>query len=72
MKGANVQYHGNVEPELGQYGRCVAKIRILLFSSLTFKSPEKTNFLHNFFCLLLFEATLTSFFKETGLKLNVD
>jgi hypothetical protein len=25
VKGANVQYYGNVEPELGQYGPCVAE-----------------------------------------------
>ncbi len=35
-------------------------IRILLFSSLTFKNHQKTNF----FFLLLFEGTFTSFFKD--------
>jgi hypothetical protein len=39
------------------------RIRILLFSSLTFKMPTKKNY---FFCLLLFEGTVppfTSFFQ---------
>jgi hypothetical protein len=30
--------------------------------------PAKTNFLHNFFCLLLFEGTFRSFFKDKKLK----
>jgi hypothetical protein len=34
-------------------------IRILLLSSLTLRCKQKTIFYHNFFCLLLFEATFT-------------
>ncbi len=37
-------------------------IRILLFSSLTFKTPPKKYFF--FFYLLLFEGAFTSFFKD--------
>ncbi len=36
---------------------------ILLFSSVTFKMAPKNYFLSKLFCLLLFEAKLTSFFK---------
>jgi hypothetical protein len=36
-------------------------------SSYTFKMPTKNN-LKNFFCLLLFENTLTSFFKDKKSK----
>jgi hypothetical protein len=32
------------------------------------RCQQKTNFLHNFFCLLLFEATFTSFFKDKKSK----
>ncbi len=32
------------------------------------RSQPKTNFLHNFFCLLLFEGTFTSFFKDKKSK----
>jgi hypothetical protein len=39
------------------------RMRILLYSSFTFKTPTKTN-KKNFFCLLLFEGTFTTFFKE--------
>ncbi len=38
-------------------------IRILLFSSVTFRMAIKKK-IPNFFCLLLFEATFTSFFKD--------
>jgi hypothetical protein len=34
------------------------RLRILVFSSVTFKTT------HKFICLLLFEATFTSFFKD--------
>ncbi len=37
------------------------RIRILLFSSLTFNMPTKNNLKTKFFWLLLFEGTLTSF-----------
>jgi hypothetical protein len=36
------------------------RIRILLFSSVTFKVAPKDNF----FCLLLFEATFMSFVED--------
>ncbi len=36
------------------------RIRILLFSSLTFKTPIKKLFSPKFFCLLLFEGKFTS------------
>jgi|LakMenE01Jun11ns_1017448.scaffolds.fasta_scaffold9257386_1 hypothetical protein len=36
----------------------------LLFSSVTFKMATKNYFCTKFFCLLLFEATFTSFFKD--------
>ncbi len=36
------------------------RLRILLFSSVTFKMPTKNNFL----CLFLFEGTFTSLFKD--------
>jgi hypothetical protein len=36
------------------------RIQILLFSSVTFKMPKKIHI----FCLLLFEGTFTSFFKD--------
>ncbi len=42
------------------------------FSSLTFKMPTKTNFLANFFCLLLYEGTLTSFFTDKKSKRVTD
>jgi hypothetical protein len=42
--------------------------RILLFSSLTFKMPTKNKFKKKFFCLLLFEGTFTSFFKDKSKK----
>jgi hypothetical protein len=38
------------------------RIRILLFSSLTFKMPIKKKFEQKFFCIKLFEDTFTSFF----------
>jgi hypothetical protein len=43
-------------------------IRILLFSSLTFKTQQKTNLKKMFFCLLFFEGTFTSFFKDKKSK----
>ncbi len=43
-------------------------IRILLFSSLTFKMPTKNYFFYKFFWLLLLEDTFTSFFKEEESK----
>jgi hypothetical protein len=43
-------------------------IRILLFSSLTFKMPAKKLILTQFFCLLLFEGTFTLFFKDKKSK----
>ena len=47
------------------------RIRILIFSSLTFKMPAKKLILeHNFLCLLLFEATITSFFFDQKESLN--
>jgi hypothetical protein len=33
---------------------------------LTFKTPTKINLQKKFFCLLLFEGTCTSFFKESS------
>ncbi len=39
-------------------------IRILPFSSLTFKTPAKHFFFFSFFCLFLFEGTFTLSFKE--------
>ncbi len=45
------------------------RIRILLFSSLTFKTPTKNLiFIFLFFCTLLFEGTVTSFFKDEKSK----
>ena len=45
-------------------------IRIPLYSSLTFKmSAKKLIFELNFICLLLFEATFTSFFKDKKSKI---
>jgi hypothetical protein len=44
------------------------RIRILLFSSLTFKRPTKNNFFTKVFLLLLFEGTFTSFYKEKNSK----
>jgi hypothetical protein len=38
------------------------------FLSLTFKMPTKNKFLNKFFCLLLFEGTFTSFFKDKKSK----
>ncbi len=43
-------------------------IRILLFSSVTFKTQKKTNLQKSFFCLLLLEGTFTSFFKDKKTK----
>jgi hypothetical protein len=43
-------------------------IRILLFSSLTFKMTTKNKFFKKNFCLLLFEGTFTSFFKDKKSK----
>ncbi len=43
-------------------------IRILLFSSLTFKMPPKNDFFKTFFCIVLFEGTFTSFFKDKTSK----
>jgi hypothetical protein len=42
-------------------------IRILLFSSLTFKTPTKKLIKKKVF-LALFDGTLTSFFKDEKLK----
>ncbi len=39
-------------------------IRILLFSSLTFKMPTKTIFVKTFSCLLLFEGTFLHSFPK--------
>jgi hypothetical protein len=39
-------------------------IRLLLFSSVTFKMQTKKNFFPNFICLLIFEGTFTSFFQD--------
>jgi hypothetical protein len=43
-------------------------IRILLFLSLNFKMPTKNYFKKKFFCILLFEGTFTSFFKDKRSK----
>jgi hypothetical protein len=43
-------------------------VRILLFSSLTFKTPTKNKFIKKFVCILLFEHTFTSFFKDKKSK----
>ncbi len=40
------------------------RIRILLFSSVTFKTSTKNYFFPSIFCFLLFEGTFTSFFKD--------
>ncbi len=40
------------------------RIRILLFSWVTFKTSTKNYWVFYNFCLLLFEATFTSFFKD--------
>jgi hypothetical protein len=42
------------------------RLRILLFSSVTFKMATK-NSVFNFFRLLLFEAIFTAFFKDKKL-----
>jgi hypothetical protein len=44
------------------------RIRILLFSSLTFKTPTKNKFKKKFFCPFLFEVTFASFFKDKKSK----
>jgi hypothetical protein len=45
------------------------RIRILLFSSLTFKVPTKNkHFFPKLLCLFLFEGTFTSFFKDKSQK----
>jgi hypothetical protein len=44
------------------------QIRVLLFSSLTFKTSTKTNFLKKLFCLLLFEGTFTSLFENKKIQ----
>ncbi len=44
------------------------RIRILLFRHRPSRCKQKTNFLFNFFCFLLFEDTLTSFFKDKKSK----
>jgi hypothetical protein len=38
------------------------------FSHWPSRCQQKTNFWHNFFCLLLFEGTFTSFFKDKKSK----
>ncbi len=38
------------------------------FSSLTFKTPTKNKFKKKFFCLLLFQVTFSSFFKDKKSK----
>jgi len=38
------------------------------FSSLIFKMSTRNYFFPSFFCILLFEATFTSFFKEKSQK----
>ncbi len=40
------------------------RIRILLFSLLTFKKPTKTNCFKKFFCMLLFEGTVPVHFRH--------
>jgi len=44
--------------------------RILLFSSVIFKTPTKNFFPFFFFCLLHFEGTFTSFFKDKKSKMS--
>jgi hypothetical protein len=44
------------------------QIRILLFSSLTFKTPRNNYIFKRFFCLLLFEDAFTSCFKDKKSK----
>jgi hypothetical protein len=62
------QYFGSMPFWYGsgpQWVRARIQLRILLFfSSGTFKTPTKNNFLPRFFCLLLFEDTFTSFIKD--------
>jgi hypothetical protein len=41
-----------------------SKFRILLFSSVTFKTSTKNDFFSEYFCFLLFEGTFTSFLKD--------
>ena len=44
------------------------QIRILLFSSLTFKMPSKSNFLNLVFLLISFQVTFTLFFQRLKSK----
>jgi hypothetical protein len=44
------------------------RIRILLFSSVTFKMATKTKFIFKALWLLLYEGTFTSFFKDKKSK----
>ncbi len=59
-------WHFGVDPDprihaSDKWIRIRMRIWILLFASLTFKTPKKINFF-NFFCLLHFEGTFTTFF----------
>ncbi len=71
-------WHFGVDPDPDLDARIHARdywIRILLFSSLTFKMPtknkkQKTKTKKKFFCLLLIEDTSTSFFKDKKSKRN--
>jgi hypothetical protein len=51
------------ESRSGSADPCLSRIRILLFSLMTFKGPTKNSFFQ-IFCLLLFEGIFTPFFKR--------
>jgi hypothetical protein len=63
-------WHFGVDPDLDPRIHASDQwIRILLFSSMTFKMSTKTNlFVQKFFCLLLFEGAFTSSSKIKSQK----
>jgi hypothetical protein len=54
-----------MKKNLDSYGFVTfVQIRILLYSSMTVKTPTKKLIKKKFFCLFHFEGTFTSFFEE--------
>ncbi len=68
FKGFGRQCYGSMTSWCGSGSGSADPCRWLLFSSLTFKMPKTSFFVEVFclllFCLLLFEDTFTSYFKD--------
>jgi hypothetical protein len=65
--GSADPYHRLPDPDL-RIRTTDLRIRNLLFTSVTCKMPQKIFFFNNFFCLLLFDGTLTTSTKMKSHK----